>query len=94
MSAEFYARGRMVKVPDTASLAPYLDDAISDFLVFRAKDLDALPAATRERLVPLGDFGEYRLLRRCRADVPYGDQLPSPWPSPPRAARRAWRPSA
>ena len=63
VSAEFYARGRMVKVPDTASLAPYLDDAISDFLVFRAKDLDALPAATRERLVPLGDFGEYRLLR-------------------------------
>ena len=31
VSAEFYARGRMVKVPDTASLDPYLDDAIRRF---------------------------------------------------------------
>jgi 4-amino-4-deoxy-L-arabinose transferase-like glycosyltransferase len=63
VSAEFYARGKLVKIPDTAALAPYLDDAIPDFLVFRARDLDALPAATRARLGPLGDFGEYRLLR-------------------------------
>ena len=63
VSAEFYARGRLVKVADTAALAPYLDDAIPDFLVFRAKDLDAVPATTRARLAPLGEFGEYRLFR-------------------------------
>ncbi len=63
VSAEFYARGRTLKVPDLAALAPYLDDAIPDFVVFRAKDLDALPAATRTRLAPLGEFGEYRLFR-------------------------------
>jgi 4-amino-4-deoxy-L-arabinose transferase-like glycosyltransferase len=62
-SAEFYARGKALKVPDAAALAPYLADANADFFVFRAKDLDALPAATRARLAPLGEFGDYRLLR-------------------------------
>ena len=66
-SAEFYARGKALKVPDAAALAPYLDDANADFFVLRAKDLDALPAATRARLAPLGEFGEYRLFRELPA---------------------------
>ena len=63
VSAEFYARGRLLKVADVAALAPYLDDAPADFIVLRARDLAEMPAATRARLVPLGDFGEYRLFR-------------------------------
>lgn len=63
VSAEFYARGKAVKLDDAAALAPYLADANADFFVFRAKDLPALPAATRARLAPLGEFGEYRLFR-------------------------------
>ena len=35
----------------------------ADFVVFRAKDLAALPAATRTRFALLGEFGEYRLFR-------------------------------
>jgi len=63
VSAEFYARGKVVTVPDAAALAPYLDDATADFVVFRAQDLAALPAEARARLAPLGEFGEYRLFR-------------------------------
>jgi 4-amino-4-deoxy-L-arabinose transferase-like glycosyltransferase len=62
-SAEFYTRGKAVRVPDVAALAPYLDDATADFIVVRAKDFDALSEAVRVRLAPLGEFGEYRLLR-------------------------------
>jgi 4-amino-4-deoxy-L-arabinose transferase-like glycosyltransferase len=63
-SAEFYTRGKAVRVPDVAALAPYLDDAAADFIVVRAKDFEALPEAVRVRLEPLGEFGEYRLLRK------------------------------
>lgn len=62
VSAEFYARGKTVKVPDVAALAPYLDDAAADFIVVRANDLKALPDAVRVRLAPVGEFGEYQLL--------------------------------
>ncbi len=62
-SAEFYARGKAEKVTDAAGLAPYRADAAADFVVARAKDLEALPAATRAGLAMIGVFGEYRLLR-------------------------------
>jgi len=63
VSAEFYARGKLLKVGDAAALAPHLDDARGDFIVLRARDFAELPAETRARLTPLGEFGEYRLLR-------------------------------
>ena len=63
VSAEFYARGKLLKLADVGALAPYLDDATADFIVLRARDLAELPDATRARLVPLGEFGEYQLFR-------------------------------
>ena len=63
VSAEFYARGRLLKVADVAALAPYLEDAPADFIVLRARDLGQMPDTMRARLVPLGEFGEYRLFR-------------------------------
>jgi 4-amino-4-deoxy-L-arabinose transferase-like glycosyltransferase len=63
VSAEFYSGGRAVKVADVAALRPYLDDTTPDFIVFQARDLAALPDAVRSRLSPLGEFGNYRLLR-------------------------------
>ena len=61
-SADFYSAGKAMKVPDTATLAPLLDDPAADFFALRAADLARLPEAARSRLVPLGEFGDYRLL--------------------------------
>jgi 4-amino-4-deoxy-L-arabinose transferase-like glycosyltransferase len=62
-SADFYSRGKAMLVPDIATLAPLLDDPGADFIALRAGDLERLPVATRARLLPLGEFGDYRLLR-------------------------------
>ena len=64
-SAEFYARGRAMRVDSVAALSPYLDDGVVDFVVLRANDL-AASAALRARLAPVGDFGDYRLLREVQ----------------------------
>jgi 4-amino-4-deoxy-L-arabinose transferase-like glycosyltransferase len=69
VSAEFYAKGTLLRVTDIAALAPYLQDATTDFIVLRARDLGLLPEAIRGRLTPLGGFGEYQLFR---------EQPPSP----------------
>jgi len=61
-SAEFYSRGKAMQVQDVATLAPLLDDPAADFIALRAGDLARLPATTRSQLVPLGEFGDYRLL--------------------------------
>lgn len=61
-SADFYSRGRAMRVPDLATLAPLLDDPAADFIALRADDLARLSDASRYRLVPLGEFGSYRLL--------------------------------
>jgi 4-amino-4-deoxy-L-arabinose transferase-like glycosyltransferase len=61
-SADFYARGRAIAVPDVATLAPLLDDPAADYIALRSADLARLPEATRARLLPLGEFGDYRLL--------------------------------
>jgi len=61
-SAEFYSRGKAMTVPDAATLAPLLDDPAADFIAIRAGDLARLPDATRSLLVPLGEFGDFRLL--------------------------------
>lgn len=65
ISAEFYSKGQAILVRDGAALLPYFDDASADFIVVRGRDLDMLPADARARLVPLGAFGEYRLLREA-----------------------------
>jgi 4-amino-4-deoxy-L-arabinose transferase-like glycosyltransferase len=61
-SAEFYSRGKAMRVPDAATLASLLDEPAADFIALRADDLARLPDATRSRLVSLGVFGNYRLL--------------------------------
>ena len=61
-SADFYSRGKAMKVPDVATLAPLLDDPAADFIALRAGDLARLPVATRSHLLDLGEFGDYRLL--------------------------------
>jgi 4-amino-4-deoxy-L-arabinose transferase-like glycosyltransferase len=61
-SADFYSRGKAMRVPDVAALAPLLDDLAADFIALRADDLARLSDAARSRLVPLGEFGGYRLL--------------------------------
>jgi 4-amino-4-deoxy-L-arabinose transferase-like glycosyltransferase len=62
-SADFYSRGAVAHVADVAALAPILEDPAADFIALREGDLTRLPAATRFRLEPLGEFGDYRLLR-------------------------------
>jgi 4-amino-4-deoxy-L-arabinose transferase-like glycosyltransferase len=62
-SAEFYSRGTARTAPEAAALAPYLDDATTDFFAMREKDFGALPEATGTRLRSEGVYGGYRLLR-------------------------------
>jgi hypothetical protein len=63
-SAEFYSRGKAVSVPDVAALAPLLDAEAAGYLAIRSGDLARVMAATGEQLVPMGEFGDYRLLRK------------------------------
>ena len=62
-SADFYSRGTAAHVVDVAALVPILEDPAADFIAVRVGDLARLPAGTRFRLEPLGEFGDYRLLR-------------------------------
>ena len=65
ISAEFYSKGKAIKVRGAAALTAYVDDATADFIVVHGADLSTLPAEIRARLAPLGEFGEYRLLREA-----------------------------
>jgi 4-amino-4-deoxy-L-arabinose transferase-like glycosyltransferase len=62
-SADFYSRGTARSVPDIASLAPMVDDTAADFIAIRSGDLANLTESMRSRLVPNGEFGDYRLFR-------------------------------
>ena len=64
-SAMFYSRGKALVLRKLSDLDPYLADTHADFFVMHGHDLEALPAEVRARLVPLGDFGEYHLLREA-----------------------------
>jgi 4-amino-4-deoxy-L-arabinose transferase-like glycosyltransferase len=61
-SADFYSRGKAMRVPDIATLAPLLAEPAADFIAIRTGDLARLPDAIRSQLVPLGEFGDYQLL--------------------------------
>jgi len=63
ISAEFYARGKAVKVEDMRALAAYRASPEADFFAVREVDLRNWSDADRAGLVDLGKFGEYRLLR-------------------------------
>jgi 4-amino-4-deoxy-L-arabinose transferase-like glycosyltransferase len=63
ISAEFYARGKAVKVDDVRALAVYRASPNADFFAVRAQDFERWTDADRTGLVLLGKFGEYRLLR-------------------------------
>ena len=63
ISAEFYARGKAVKVEDLRALAAYRASPEADFFAVREADLRNWTDADRAGLVDLGKFGEYRLLR-------------------------------
>jgi 4-amino-4-deoxy-L-arabinose transferase-like glycosyltransferase len=66
-SAEFYARGRTVTGANVDELRRYLADAPRDFYALKARDLEALPPALRDRLDEIGQYGPYRLLREKQA---------------------------
>jgi hypothetical protein len=63
ISAEFYARGKAVKVEDLRALAAYRASPEADFFAVREVDLRSWSDADRAGLIDLGKFGEYRLLR-------------------------------
>ncbi len=63
ISAEFYAGGKAVKVDDVKALAVYRASPEADFFAVREGDLRTWSEADRGGLIPLGKFGEYRLLR-------------------------------
>jgi len=63
ISAEFYARGKAVKVADARALAAYRASPEADFFAVREGDLRAWSDADRAGLILLGKFGEYRLFR-------------------------------
>ena len=48
--------------PDATIAMSWFTGSAADFIAIRAGDLARLPDATRSLLVPLGDFGDYRLL--------------------------------
>ena len=58
-------RGKAVKVDDVKALAVYRASPEADFFAVREGDLAAWSEADRAGLVPLGNFGEYRLLREA-----------------------------
>ena len=63
ISAEFYARGKAVKVENVNALAPYRASSNADFFAVREGDLREWSAVDRAGLVELGTYGQYRLLR-------------------------------
>ena len=63
ISAEFYARGKAVKVENVNALARYRASPNADFFAVREGDLREWSAVDRAGLVELGTFGQYRLLR-------------------------------
>ena len=65
ISAQFYARGKAVKVEDAAALTPFLSSPGLDFFAVRESDLRKWPEPARAGLVELGSFGGYRLLREA-----------------------------
>jgi len=65
ISAEFYARGKAIKVEDMRALATYRASPEADFFAVRETDLRNWSDADRAGLVDLGKFGEYRLLREA-----------------------------
>jgi len=65
ISAEFYARGKAVKVEDVRALAAYRTSPEADFFAVREADLRKWSEADRAGLVDLGKFGDYRLLREA-----------------------------
>ena len=64
-SAMFYSRGKALVLRSVSDLDPYLADTHADFIAMHRHDLEALPADVRVRLMPLGEFGEYQLLREA-----------------------------
>ena len=65
-SAEFYSRGKAVTMRDIEALVALVDQPATDFVALRADDFARLPEATLSRLLPLGEFGDYRLLREAK----------------------------
>ena len=63
LSADFHARGQLLKVPDEAALQPYLDDRTPDFVPIHDGGLPLLTDADRQRLEAIDRSGAYQLLR-------------------------------
>jgi 4-amino-4-deoxy-L-arabinose transferase-like glycosyltransferase len=65
-SAQFYTRGRSLKVLDWTAFHTRLDDAPSDIFAIREREVGGMPSADRARLEVIGSYGDYLLLRQLR----------------------------
>jgi 4-amino-4-deoxy-L-arabinose transferase-like glycosyltransferase len=65
ISGEFYSGGKSVKAANVSALAAYRASPNADFFAVRASELATWSEAERAGLLPLGEYGEYRLLREA-----------------------------
>ena len=69
VSAAFYSQGRAQHVRDEQALLPYLADASADYFAMRPDDFGRLAPKTRERLVLVAEFGEFKLYREVAPEA-------------------------
>jgi 4-amino-4-deoxy-L-arabinose transferase-like glycosyltransferase len=62
-SAQFYTEGRSLKVLDWTALHARLVEAPRDVFAIRERELGGMPPDDRNRLEPIGRYGDYLLLR-------------------------------
>jgi hypothetical protein len=65
-SAQFYSRGRTLKVLDWNAFHARLDEAPDDMFAIRQREMSGMVPADRARLEALGTYGDYLLLREVR----------------------------
>ncbi|HET7097345.1 MAG TPA: dolichyl-phosphate-mannose--protein mannosyltransferase, partial [Casimicrobiaceae bacterium] len=65
-SAQFYTRGRSLKVLDWPAFHALLEEAPNDVFAVREREMGGMPPGDRQRLSPIGRYGDYLLFREIR----------------------------
>ena len=65
-SAQFYTQGRSLKVLDWPAFHALLDEAPNDGFAVREREMGGMAPADRQRLSPIGRYGDYLLFREVR----------------------------
>ena len=65
-SAQFYAQGRSLKVLDWPAFHTLLEEAPNDIFAVREREMGGMPPGDRQRLSPIGSYGDYLLFREVR----------------------------